>query len=435
VKKGIRSDKARLVEVDIERVVYGGDGLARHDGQVIFVPRGLPGERLRALVVEEGKGFARGRAAEWLTQSAERRTSPCPLFPRCGGCAHQDVAYEFQQRLKVDILRETLKRAGVVPPEDIGMTGSPEDAWRSRARFHVEGRFGDTRLGLYAQGSHRVVDIDYCLQLSAPLNAAAGEARRLLQARPALAAAATEVLLVEAYDGSARVAVFRLRSAAERVEPDPVEPEAHSGLSGFGISAPGPEGERYIGLWGDSEVRVDVAGIELRAHATSFFQANRFVVPQLVAHVASLVPAGEKVADLYAGIGFFAAALAAPAEQVVAVEDAPSAVADARANIARLRLTNVAVRRSDVAAFVRDGHAAASTTVILDPPRAGAGKAVMAGLGGGKARRIVYVSCDPPTLARDLREAAAHGFELRSLHAFDMFPDTSHLESVALLER
>lgn len=433
MRKAIRGGQARLIEVDIERVVYGGDGLARHEGQVVFVPRGLPGERLRALVVQRGKGFARGRPAEWLNTHPDRRPSPCPFFPRCGGCAHQDASYPLQVSLKTGILRESLRRSAVVFDGEIEMVPSPEEGWRSRARFHVEARFGDVRLGLFAEGSHRVVDLAHCLQLSAGLNRAAEEARDVLRRHPRLAASTTDVELVESHDEVCRVAVFHLRSAADAIET--FSPPRGSVLTGWGLSVNDPAEDRFATLSGSPEVEVRVGDRRLRAHAQSFFQANRFLAPALADHVAASVPAGESVVDLYAGIGFFAVALSSQAAVVTAVESAPTAVADARANVHRLGLRNVAVRRSEVEAYVRSGRADDSGIVVLDPPRTGAGVAVIAALASGKVSRLVYVSCDPPTLGRDLREAARHGFVVTGLRGFDMFPDTSHLEAVAVIDR
>ncbi len=429
----IRGGQARLVEIDIERVVYGGEGLARDHGQVVFVPRGLPGERLRALVVQQGKGFARARPVEWIIAHPRRRPSPCSYFPRCGGCAHQDAEYSLQLAMKAEILRESLRRAGVAIDVETTIVPSPERGWRARARFHVDHRFGPPRLGLFGAGSRRVVDVAHCPQLSPALNRAVTELRELLSSRLRLAAAVEDVELAESYDGSARVAVLRLRSAHATVES--LEPAHDSVLSGLGLAAAASGGTRFTLLSGSPFVDVGVGEIRLRAHAQSFFQANRFVVPALVEHVVELVGRNETVADLYAGVGLFATAVASRSRSVVAVESAPAALADARANEERLGLDNLNVCRSDVESFVSTGRAKEATVVVLDPPRTGVGRGVIGGLANGTARRLVYVSCDPPTLGRDVRSALGHGFSLTSLRAFDMFPDTTHVEAVAVLDR
>lgn len=433
MKRAIRGGAARLVDVEIERVVYGGEGLARDRGQVIFVPRGLPGERLKALVVQQGKGFSRARPAEWLKRHDARRESPCPLYPRCGGCAHQDVSYPLQLELKAAILRESLSRAGVRFEGPIEMAPSPEGGWRARARFHLDQRYGEPRLGLFAEGSHRVVDVSHCLQLSADLNRAVAWLRVALRERPRLAAQVTDVELAESYDGSARVAVLQLRSPDAAVET--VSLASGSALSGLGLSTKTKGETRFALLDGEPDVEIHASGRALRAHVQSFFQGNRFLGPRLADHVGGLISGGEDVLDLYGGIGFFAASLSALARSVTVVESSPTAIADARANVRRLSLGNVAVVRSEVAAYLAGGRGAGATVALLDPPRTGAGAEVMAALGEGRLHRIIYVSCDPPTLGRDLRFALGQGFTLTALRGFDMFPDTSHIEAVAVIDR
>lgn len=422
----IRSGHAQLAELTIERAVFGGLGLSRLEGEVIFVPRALPGERVRGLVVERKKGFGRATVAEWLERSPDRRETPCPFFSRCGGCAYQDTTYEAQGRLKVAVLLESLARSRVPFEGDVPLAPSPEAGWRSRASLHVDDRFGAARLGFYAEGSHRVVEVDPCLQLSDEMNRSVSSLRRTLAENAALGHAVKRIDIAESYGGEARVAVLHVDASS----PQPsASAFAGCGLTGV-VSAMGRSLDSVLG---EPFVTHVVGQRSLRAHGTSFFQANRFVTPALVDHVSREVPPGAVVADLYSGIGLFAASLVPSAARVIAVESHPVAVADAVANAHGL--DNVEIHEGDVGAALRAGLISDAGLVVLDPPRSGAGIEVMRDIAASRAETVVYVSCDPPTLGRDLRELLQRGFTLRSLHAFDMFPDTSHVEAVAVAQR
>jgi 23S rRNA (uracil1939-C5)-methyltransferase len=351
--------------------------------------------------------------------------------PRCGGCAYQELDYAAQLRLKEDVLRESLRRAGAAWDGDIGVRASPEEGWRLRASLHVQVQGKQVLLGLHEEGTRRVVDLDRCLQLSAAMNAAVGGLRAALRERPEPARHVRGLDLLESPSGDALVAAVETDlSAAEAVQLSSLA-EGVPGLTGFGAVVAHPA--RFLAFRGAPYVTAKAAGVALRAHVSSFFQGNRFLFDDLARTVVGLVPSGGAVLDLYAGVGLFALPLAREASEVVAVETSASAVDDATANVEAAGLTNVRVVRADVGEALRQRRAQEEERIVLDPPRTGAGATVAALIAARRPRAIVYVSCDPPTLGRDLAVLGRHGYRPDHVEAFDLFPDTYHLETVVRL--
>jgi 23S rRNA (uracil1939-C5)-methyltransferase len=420
------------VDLAVEKGVYRGLGLARHEGQVVFVTRGVPGDRVRARVETVRKGYVRARPETLLAASPDRRDPPCPLFAACGGCAYQHVAYDAQLRLKADILRESLQRAGRPWADPIEVVASPERGWRTRVRLHLEQRDGRFRLGLYEEASHRVVDLDACLQMSPELVGAARGILAGFAAQPHLARGVSEVALAESGDGSARVAaLFRDGDPAGGTGLTSLASVA-PWLTGLGLVA-GGEGGRYVGLAGEPWIENEAAGQRYRSHVLSFFQANRHLLDPFVARVRDWTARGAPVLDLYGGVGLFALALAEGAPAVTAIEQDPRSAADAEENARRAGRANVRTIRGEVAAVLCALPEQPGEQVVLDPPRAGAGPAVVRQIAARRPAGVVYVSCDPTTLGRDLAVFAAEGYEPDLLAAFDLFPDTFHLETIVRL--
>lgn len=421
------------LEVEIEKGVYRGLGLARHEGQVVLVPRALPGDRLRVRVESAGRGFLRARTETVLSPGPGRRPSPCPYAARCGGCAYQELGYPEQLRLKEAVLRESLSRAGVPWEGPLPIAASPEEGWRTRASLHLQQQGRDLRLGLHEEGTHRVVDLPTCLQLSAPMVRAARALLDELHRRPRQARVIRHVDLAESIDGAQLV--LSLETELSGREASSLAPLAGAlpGLTGFGVEAAEGRGRRFFPLRGDPHVRSRVAGVDLRAHVRSFFQSNRFLSGPMVAAVQELTPPGGNVLDLYAGVGLFALPLARAAERVRAAEVNPMAAEDARWNAERAGLANVQWHRGDVREALALWPAGEGERVVLDPPRTGAGPEVVTQVAARRPEVIVYVSCDPPTLARDLKAFEAHGYRPDVVRAFDLFPNTFHLETVVRL--
>jgi len=422
-----------VVELDIEKAVYRGLGLARHEGQVVFVPRAIPGDRVRARIESVTPGYVRALPEAVMRGAALRRASPCPLFTRCGGCAYQDVSYAEQLRLKEAILRESLSRAGVRWEGEIPLRASPEEGWRTRATLHLEEAQGALRLGLHEEGSHRVVDVEACLQLSPAMNRAARALRAALDERRSDARRIHDVELVESPDGAKLVICLETDLAVPQAVGLAPLADAVPGLTGLGAMAADGRGRRFLSLRGDPHVEAQVRGLRLRSHVRSFFQGHRFLLEDLVGEVVGLTPRGGAVLDLYAGVGLFALALAGQADEVLGAELDPFAVEDARANIEANQKTNVRVRQGDVQEALASWPATPGERIVLDPPRTGAGGPVVKAVAARRPEAVVYVSCDPPTLGRDLAAFAKHGYEPDTIRAFDLFPDTFHLEAIVRL--
>lgn len=423
------------LELEIEKGVYRGLGLARVDGRVIFVRRGLPGDRLRVLVESLNPGYARATPLELIEAGTERRTAPCAYFEACGGCAYQALEYRAQLALKEGILRESLARAGVAWDGPLRVRGSPEQGWRTRASFHVQTRGEAVSLGLREEGTHRVVDLPRCLQISSAMNEAFRSLARSLAAEPGLARRIRDVDLVESLGGERLVAVLdgelAIRDAAVLGRLSERVPQ----LTGLGALLGRAQGRRFLSLYGEPHVESSILGVCLRAHVRSFFQANRFLAEALAETVIGRVPAGGRVLDLYAGVGLFSVPLARRAEEVVAVERNPWAALDCEANAAAGDAPGLRVRRAEVAEALASLRVEPGERIVLDPPRTGAGAALVDAITARDPVAVVYVSCDPPTLGRDLKLFEVAGYRPESIDAFDLFPNTFHLETVVKLIR
>ncbi len=423
------------LELRVEKPVYRGLGLSRHEGRVVFVAGTYAGERVLAEVEEVGRGYARARLLELLEASAARRISPCPYAPRCGGCSYQDLDYREQLAVKEAILRESLLRARVPWDAPIPVRPSPERGWRTRAELHLAWAEDGPLLGFHEAASHRVVDVLECLQLSPAMNAAARALLDALRGHGPLARRVGGVELAESMDGRKLVAclvsdlpmkqALALKSLAAAVP-------ALTGLVALAVSGSAPR--TALVLSGEPYVDASVRGMRLRAHQQSFFQANRFLLEPLLDSVLESVPKGGPVLDLYSGVGLFALGLAARGDAARAAESSRWAVADAEANAREAGLGGLHFELADVDAALRGLPERAGERVVLDPPRTGASRLAVTQIAARRPPGICYVSCDPPTLGRDIHLFAGLGYRLVSLQALDMFPDTLHLESVALLE-
>jgi 23S rRNA (uracil1939-C5)-methyltransferase len=420
------------LEVTVERPVYRGQGLARHEGQVVFVPRGLPGDRLRVRVGAVTPGYIRADIEQVLSPAAGRVDARCPHFALCGGCAYQHLDPAAQAGLKEAVLADALRRAGVAWDRPIPVRPSPAAGWRTRATLHVDHARDGLRLGFHREGSHEVVDIERCLQLSAPMMAAARALRDALAARPGIGRAVRDVELAESFDGRRLVAALETTMDPRQAAGASTLADAVPALTGLGVLAGEGRRRRFLLLRGDPHVDATVHGLRLRAHVQSFFQANRFLVDALVQEVLDRTPPGGSVLDLYAGVGLFALPVGRRAEEVRGLELNPNAVEDAQANAASASLAHVRIHQGDVREMAA-WPARPDERVVLDPPRTGAGSEVVKLVAARRPASILYVSCDPPTLGRDLKVFAAEGYVPDSIAGFDLFPDTFHLETVVHL--
>jgi 23S rRNA (uracil1939-C5)-methyltransferase len=418
------------IELDIQKPAAGGRMIARHEGQVVLVQGAIPGERVLARVDRAERRLAFAAVTQVLEPSPDRR--PAPFDPGCGGCLYSYIAYPAQLRIKADVIADAFTRIGHVP---LGIApsvaASPEQAYRMRARLHVRG----TAVGFYREGTHQLCDAAATVQLRDDAVAAAVRAvetlsnadcavqsielsenmsadERVAHVEPATGSTVTEAALDQALTSArltgctARNGDGVLRTAGVPIVRDPL-PALTSGRAGHG---------------------------HLQRHAESFFQANRFLLPQLVSAVLDAVPSDGEVLDLYAGVGLFSVSLAASGrEGITAVEGDRSSGADLKRNAAPCGAALRAFVESVEEFLAR--RQSPPRTIIVDPPRTGISHAAMDAIVRRGANRVIYVSCDPPTMARDARRLLDGGYGLTSLQAFDLFPNTPHVETLGVFDR
>lgn len=386
-------EEEKTFEVEIERLLPGGVGLAHADGLTLFVSLAAPGDTLRVSIdrVQGNVGFA--SIVEILKPSPVRVEPPCPYFGRCGGCDFQQLTYEAQLQAKVEMIRDCFHRiAKLEAPGGIHITPSVNQ-WRYRARASWQVAAQEKLLGYFERGSNRVCDVEYCAVLAPPLEETLEQVRKEVAARDVRQLRHVDAVVgEESVSVSPSIAGFSARTVSRRIA-----------------------GETYS------------------FSADTFFQVNHELLEPLID--AALGDAkGQLAIDLYCGAGLFTLPLARRFAHVTGVEAHPRAVEFARRNVERAKLENVEIANLGVADWLK--HSLSFEVLdflLLDPPRVGCENSVIAGILALRPRRMAYVSCDPATLARDLKKLIADGYVLDSVAAFDMFPQTHHVEMVARL--
>jgi 23S rRNA (uracil1939-C5)-methyltransferase len=374
----------RLPEtLTIEKLVYGGEGLARLDGKVVLTPFVLPGETIRVEIERAKNDLARARVIELIAPSNARVTPECPYFQRCGGCQYQHIDYATQLEQKRAILREVLQRVGKIEfaGEIETISGEPWH-YRNRVQLHIL----DGQVGYFEAGSRKLCAIDHCPVASPKLNETIGR----FSAPPTTTA-------LELFTNETEVQV----NVVDRVPRAVLET-----LAALGATTP----IEYDGF---------------RVSRNSFFQVNRFLIDRLV-DCALADARGEWALDLYAGVGLFAKKLVERFAKVTAVESGGSSFRDLEHNFAEGAL------KSSVEDYLT-GLEEKPDFILADPPRAGLGKQVVKELARLRAARLAIVSCDPATLARDLKSLVADGYRIEKITLADLFPQTFHLETVVQL--
>ena len=384
------------LEVEVERILPGGMGLAHAGGKTVFVSLAAPGDRVRVRIDREQGDLLFASIVEILKPSPLRIEPPCPYFGRCGGCDFQQLTYEAQLAAKADIIRDCLHRiARLENVPEILVTPSPRD-WRYRMRATWQIDREQRQIGYYERGSRRVCDVADCA-----------------------------VLLPELQE-----TLERVRATEWSMFPPALKHlDVVAGENGVSLSPPFAEFET-------NELSLTVRGEVYRFNAEAFFQINPSLLGSLI-DFAIAGASGETVLDLYCGVGLFTLPLARRFRHVIAVESNSIAVRFARRNLQHAGLSNARV----VTATVTDWFRSDSRThgpvdfILLDPPRAGAESAVIKGILDLHPSQISYVSCDPATLARDLKKLLAGGYIIDAIVAFDLFPQTHHVETVVRLTK
>ncbi|MCC6585288.1 MAG: class I SAM-dependent RNA methyltransferase [Bryobacterales bacterium] len=385
------------MELLIEKLIYGGDSLARDNGKVIFTPFVLPGERVIASAVSSRKDLTRAHATEIVEKSPHRTQPPCPYFSTCGGCAYQHAAYAYQVEQKVEILKDVLRRVGrFTPPDSIAAITGPEWEYRNRVQLHFDGR----KMGYHRAGSHDIVSVDQCPISSPAINRAIKSLQTMTRSRrwPSF------LRTFELFSNEEKTLFNVLDAGSQRL--------SRNFFEWMNGEIPGAL---------DSSLVYD----GFRVSHRSFFQVNRFLINQLV-EAATAGAEGETCLDLYSGVGLFSRALAAKFSKVTAVEAVQSAAHDLEQNVPAV----TSIRQS-----VEDYLLTVDSPpdyVIADPPRAGLTDKVTRELLRIKPKRVTLVSCDPATLARDLA-ALQPAYGIGSITLIDLFPQTAAIETITHL--
>lgn len=402
-------------DLQLEKLTYGGDAMGRlPDGRAVFVPFGLPGERVRIHLTEEKRGFARGELLEVLDASLQRIDPRCVHFGVCGGCHYQNLPYEEQLLAKAEILRDQLTRIGRIENPPVQKTVASPSPWnyRNHVQFHLteEGRLGYVRADAPA-----VFAIRECHLPEDTINSFWPQ----LEFDPG-----TNIERV-----SVRTGRDDLMLILESDSPEVPELEIEAEISVAHVFA-----ENTMVVAGNDHITISVLGRDFRVSAASFFQVNTAMAEKMVSHLLASLPitSSTTLLDVYCGVGLFSAFFAPKCERLIGIESSPSACEDFSFNLDEFEHVEL---YEGLAEEVIPHLEAKPDVILVDPPRAGLEKHVVDGILRLAPRFVAYVSCDPSTLARDARRLIDGGYRLKDVTPFDLFPQTYHIESISLFER
>ncbi len=413
-------------DLTLTGLAYGGDALGRVPSRVggpdrvVFVPFGLPGERVRVGLVEERRGFSRARLLEVLEPSPQRIAPRCRHFGVCGGCHYQHMPYDLQLRAKAEILRDQFQRIGHIaePPVHPAIGCPAPYNYRNHVQFHLA---PDGRLGYVAAFADpqtvRVAGLPLL-----PITECHLPEQAINELWPRLE--------FEPGSGIERVSIRQgvqqeLLVALESDSPELPELETEAGVSVVHVYA-----EHSAVLAGRDRLTMQVLGRDFQVSAPSFFQVNSIMAAQMVEHIVQGLDAAHLsvVLDMYCGVGLFSAFLAPRCARLIGIEASPSACDDFTENLDEFDNVELYEAAAEDVLPSLDVH---PDLVLVDPPRAGLASAVVDGIVRLRPRSVAYVSCDPSTLARDAARLLKGGYTLRASTPFDLFPQTFHIESIS----
>ncbi len=436
--QGNSGTPAKAVEVRIEKILNQGEGLGRLDGQAVFVPLSAPGDLVRATIIKQGRGFVQTTLDEVLEAGPQRRQAPCPYYGDCGGCNLQHLNPEAQRRAKAEIVAECFSRLGKL---DVSQVLSGPEAvgndlgYRNRIRVfsNPAGHYGMMR-----RGSHDVVALEQCPLMPEQFNSDILPWLRMLPPVQQVIIRMNERggWLLSLFGPPQRMRVMKKILASVPVDESP---------------APGCVGILFNNrpIWGKDYLVYELAGCKFRVSAQSFFQGNLAVTEEAVnlvrlwlQELAQQEKLGSLLGDLFCGVGLFSLTLGDLFEKVVAVDNDPYGCRDAQNNVKRNATVKdkVKVYKGDLEKVLSDQKVTSqgeweTSCCVIDPPRTGLGKDGVKTLLERKPRHVVYMSCDPATMARDTAAMTEAGYEILKLKVLDMFPQTSHIETLILLEK
>ena len=433
------------MQLTIEKLIYGGDGLARLPaddqgrGKAVFVPFVLEGEMVDISLTEQKPGFARGNADDILMPSAHRIEPRCPYFMRCGGCHYQQSSYSHQLEIKAAILRENLRRIAKLELDvELAIHPSPEWNYRNRSRFTVrfEPEFG---LCYHKFNSNQLLPVEQC-PISSPL---INQALRALWEMGRAGELAKEIGEIELFANADDTSLLIEAYCSEEISNSSIEKWGHdcqgrmpaiAGVAAFKNRASNSaslEKKKEVASVGKKQIEYKTLKGSYRVSAGSFFQVNRHLIDELV-NIVTEGHSGDTVLDLYAGVGLFSSVLNRDFHRVIAVESSPTSYSDLLYNSA----PNVKAVHAMTEQYLENVPGKLRPDfVLVDPPRSGLSANALRGLVALNAPKITYISCDPATLARDLRGLLNSGYQLKQAHLIDLFPQTFHIESAFHLTR
>jgi 23S rRNA (uracil1939-C5)-methyltransferase len=402
-------------EVALTTMAYGGEALGRlPDSRAIFVPFGLPGERVRVNLMEAKRGFARGEILEILQASPERIVPRCKHFGQCGGCHYQHMPYGVQLKIKTDILRDQLQRIGGIENPPIHPMVASASLWnyRNHIQFHLN---DDGKLGFLAPASDQVVPISECHLPGPPINSLWQQ----LDFEPGVS-----LKRVSIRSGTEDELMLVLESDF----PETPELEIEADISIAHVFK-----DHAVVLAGTDHLTIKVLDREFRISPNSFFQVNTAMAENMVEHLLDHLPVPQSLLlDVYCGVGLFSAFLAPKCRKVIGIESSSPACDDFTLNLDGF--DNVELYE-DSAEHALPVLKLKPDTVLVDPPRAGLGREALDAIVGMRPKTIAYVSCDPSTLARDTARLTRDGYRLTDVTPFDLFPQTYHIESISFFEQ
>ena len=386
------------LQLTAEKLISRGEALAHHEGKTVFIRGALPDEIVLVEITETKRDYLRGEVIDVIQTSSDRVQPPCPHYGICGGCDLQHLNTAQQARIKQEIVKENLQRIGSYDVDDPDnhvtvLPAASAQGWgyRSRVRFHVDLTTGSC--GFLARKSRALVDIHHCPILCDSLNLLLDEKRPLLL----------------------KAAAMRRSRQPQQRQRAYVEVPAFAGDHGVSLS--------------EHPVSVTIEGKTLWANADVFFQNNRYLVPKMVDFVKAYTT-GTTIVDLYAGVGTFAAFIEREDYEVIAVERDPRCLSLARKHLQYTQFFSKSAEH-----YQRSTPERPVDTVIVDPPRTGLDRQTIDTICSWKPQRIVYVSCDSVTLARDCKVLTQQGYHIQVLQVFDLYPQTSHVETAVMLSR
>ena len=440
------------LQVSIETATVDGSGVARVDGQVVFVPGALPGERCSVRIAHVGRSAVFAQLLSVLTPSAHRVEPDCPYFPRCGGCALRHMDYEQELALKQTHVQSCLTRIGGQTISALPITGAAQtDGYRNKVQFPVQEKDGRPVAGFFSGKTHRVIPVRHCRIQPDCADAIRGAVLAWM-----------EQYHIRAYDEQTHTGYIRhiyIRFGAESGQilvcivancaQLPKKKQlvaallaAEPGITTIVFSPNTKKGNTVLGtefhpLYGDGTITDTLCGLQFRLSAPAFYQVNHAQAERLYEKAVQLagLTGNETVLDLYCGTGTITLCLARHAKKAIGVEIVPQAIEDAKFNAAQNGMENAeffCMDAGQAAKMLADRHTRPDV-IVVDPPRKGVSADVIEAIGTMAPQRVVYVSCDPATLARDLKLLTAAGYTLQTAEAFDLFPRCAHVETVVLL--